>query len=46
VTTLANPEIVEDIRQHVQHEKMTRGESPRELTEEEKKELAAFGHAD
>jgi acetyl-CoA synthetase len=46
VTTLANPEIVEDIRQHVQHEKMTRGESPRELTEDEKKELAAFGHAD
>jgi len=46
VTTLANPEIVEDIRHHVQSEKMTRGESPRELTEEEKKELAAFGHAD
>jgi len=46
VTTLANPEIVEDIRRHVQSEKMTRGESPRELTEEEKKELAAFGHVD
>jgi acetyl-CoA synthetase len=46
VTTLANPEIVDDIRHHVQNEKMTRGESPRELTEEEKKELAAFGHVD
>jgi acetyl-CoA synthetase len=46
VTTLANPEIVEDIRQQVQREKTTRGESPRELTEAEKKELAAFGHAD
>src|ERR1035441_328426 len=46
VTTLANPEIVDDIRHHVQSAKMTRGESPRELTEEEKKELAAFGHVD
>jgi acetyl-CoA synthetase len=46
VTTLANPEIVEDIRHHVQSEKMARGETPRELTEQEKKEIAAFGQAE
>ena len=46
VTTLANPEIVEDIRQHVQSEKLARGESPRELTEAERKEIEAFGHAE
>jgi acetyl-CoA synthetase len=45
-TTLANPEIVEDIRHHVQSEKLARGESPRELSEQEKKEIAAFGHAE
>jgi acetyl-CoA synthetase len=46
VTTLANPEIVEDIRHHVQSEKMAHGQSPRELTEQEKKEIEAFGHAE
>src|SRR5437899_12630742 len=30
-TTLSNPEIVEDIRHHVQSEKLKRGEVPREL---------------
>jgi acetyl-CoA synthetase len=45
-TTLANPEIVEDIRHHVQSEKLARGESPRELSEQEKQEIAAFGHAE
>jgi acetyl-CoA synthetase len=45
-TTLANPEIVEDIRHHVQSEKLARGESPRELSEQEQKEIAAFGHAE
>ena len=45
-TTLANSEIVDDIRHHVQSEKLARGESPRELSEAEKKELAAFGHAE
>ena len=29
VTTLANPEIVDDIRHHVQSEKLSRGETPR-----------------
>jgi acetyl-CoA synthetase len=46
VTTLANPEIVEDIRHHVQSEKLAHGQSPRELTETEKKEIEAFGHAE
>ena len=46
VTTLANPEIVEDIRHHVQSEKLARGETPRELSEKEKQEIAAYGHAE
>ena len=46
MTTLANPEIVEDIRHHVQSEKLAHGETPRELSEQEKKEIAAFGHAE
>ena len=45
-TTLANPEIVEDIRHQVQSEKMARGQQPRELSEQEKKEIEAFGHAE
>ena len=46
VTTLANPEIVEDIRHHIQSEKLAHGEVPRELTEQERKDIAAFGHAE
>jgi acetyl-CoA synthetase len=46
VTTLANPEIVDDIRHHVQSEKVNRGETPRELTPEERAEIEAFGHAE
>ncbi len=45
-TTLANPEIVEDVRHHVQGEKMARGEVPRELSSEEIEELKAFGQAE
>jgi acetyl-CoA synthetase len=45
-TTLANPEVVEDIRQHVQSEKVARGEVPRELSAQEIEEIEAFGHAD
>jgi len=33
VTTLANPEVVQQIRHHVQAEKLAHGEVPRELTE-------------
>jgi len=46
VTTLANPEIVEEIRRHVQHEKVSRGETPRELTDAERKEIEAYGQAE
>ena len=42
-TTLANPEIVESIRHHVQSEKLTRGEIPRALSEQEIAEIRAFG---
>ncbi|MGA2036585.1 MAG: acetate--CoA ligase, partial [Acidimicrobiales bacterium] len=42
-TTLANPEIVDEIRQHVQSEKIARGEQPRELSAEEEKEIKSFG---
>ncbi len=45
-STLANPEIVEDIRHHVQREKLARGETPRELSEQEQQEIAAFGRAE
>ncbi|MGZ8803503.1 MAG: acetate--CoA ligase [Mycobacterium sp.] len=46
VTTLANPEIVENIRHRVQSDKLAHGEVPRELTEEEQKDIAAFGQAE
>ncbi len=45
-TTLANPEIVEDIRHHVQAEKAAHGDVPRELTPEEVEELMAFGQTE
>ena len=43
VTTLANPEIVEDIRHYVHSEKVARGEVPRELSRQELEEIKAFG---
>jgi acetyl-CoA synthetase len=46
VTTLANPEIVDDIRHHVQREKVARGETPRELSPQEEAEIKAFGQAE
>jgi acetyl-CoA synthetase len=46
VTTLANPEIVDDIRHHIQSQKLAHGEVPRELTEQEQKEIAAFGQTE
>src|SRR6516165_3122120 len=45
-TTLANPEIVENIRHHVQSEKVARGEVPRELSPQELEEIKAFGRAE
>ena len=46
VTTLANPEIVEEIRHHVQSEKLAHGEIPRELSDKEKQEIASYGQAE
>src|SRR6266540_5755373 len=46
VSTLANPEIVDEIQHHVQSEKVARGETPRELTPEELEEIKAFGQAE
>ena len=46
VSTLANPDIVDHIRHQVQSEKVSRGEEPRELSEQERKEIAAFGKAE
>jgi acetyl-CoA synthetase len=45
-TTLANPEIVDSIRHHVQSEKVSRGDVPRELSPQEEAEIKAFGQAD
>jgi acetyl-CoA synthetase len=43
ITTLANPEVVEKIRQQVQGAKVAKGEVPRELSESELAEIRAFG---
>jgi acetyl-CoA synthetase len=43
VTTLANPEVVDGIRQRVQSAKLAKGEVPRELTESEQEEIRSFG---
>jgi acetyl-CoA synthetase len=46
VTTLANPEIVDSIRHRVQSQKVSRGEVPRELSQQEMEEIKGFGHAE
>jgi len=46
ITTLANPEVVETIKHKVQAEKVSRGQSPRELTPAELEEIKSFGHVD
>ncbi|HUZ55372.1 MAG TPA: acetate--CoA ligase [Streptosporangiaceae bacterium] len=46
VTTLANPEVVETIRHHVQSTKVAKGEQPRELSEAEYEEIAKYGQAE
>jgi acetyl-CoA synthetase len=43
ITTLANPEVVEKIRQQVQAAKLASGDVPRELSQAEEAELRAFG---
>jgi acetyl-CoA synthetase len=42
-TTLANPEVVETIRHHVQSAKVAKGEEPRELSDAEREEIAKYG---
>jgi acetyl-CoA synthetase len=46
VTTLANPEIVDDIRHQVQSKKVAGGEVPRELSPQEVEEIKTFGEAE
>jgi acetyl-CoA synthetase len=46
ITTLANPEIVETIRTHVQSVKVTKGDLPRELSAQELEEVSRFGQAE
>jgi acetyl-CoA synthetase len=43
VTTLANPEIVDEIQHQVQSAKVSSGETPRELTPQELEEIKRFG---
>jgi acetyl-CoA synthetase len=43
VTTLANPEVVDQIREQVQSAKREAGDVPRELTEKEEEEIKTFG---
>ena len=46
ITTLANPEVVDAIREHVQTAKKASGEAPKELSEAEEKEIQSFGNVD
>ncbi|HVC14104.1 MAG TPA: acetate--CoA ligase [Acidimicrobiales bacterium] len=46
ITTLANPEVVEEIRAHVQEVKEARGEVPKALSEKDVEEIKAFGQAE
>nr|MDA8117813.1 acetate--CoA ligase [Actinomycetota bacterium] len=42
ITTLANPDVVDTIRHHVQAKKLAKGEVGRELTKEEREEIEAY----
>ncbi|HEY7124928.1 MAG TPA: acetate--CoA ligase [Ktedonobacterales bacterium] len=46
ITTLANPEIVEGVRQQVQSTKLKLGEVPRKLTEQEIEEIKKYGQVE
>ncbi len=46
ISTLANPDIVDTIRHHVQAKKLAQGDVGRELTKEEREEIEAYGSAD
>jgi acetyl-CoA synthetase len=43
ITTLANPEVVEQIKEKVQSAKRSKGEEQRELSESEQQEIQTFG---
>ena len=43
ITTLANPEVVDKIRDQVQSAKRAKGEEPRELSETEEHEIKTYG---
>ena len=43
VSTLANPEVVEEIKQQVENAKKERGEDLQELSKDEEKEIKEFG---
>jgi acetyl-CoA synthetase len=43
ISTLANPEVVDGIRDYVQNEKRARGEDLQELSKEEHQEIASYG---
>src|SRR5581483_6647489 len=43
ITTLANPEVVEKIKEQVQSAKRAKGEEPRGLSETEEAEIKTFG---
>jgi acetyl-CoA synthetase len=46
VTTLANPEIVEQINEQVRAQKVAHGDVPRELSEQELEEIKRFGQVE
>ncbi|MEU4673064.1 acetate--CoA ligase [Amycolatopsis sp. NPDC023774] len=46
VSTLANPEVVDDIRHRIQRSKLDHGEVPRQLTRQEAEEIESFGVAE
>ena len=46
ITTLANPEVVEDIRHYVQSDKVASGDQPRELSAAELAAILAFGSSE
>jgi acetyl-CoA synthetase len=46
ITTLANPDVVEDIRRYVQSEKVAHGDQPRELTAAELQTILNFGSSE
>ena len=46
VSTLANPEIVDDIRHHIQSEKLAHDQVPRQLTPQEADEIRSFGQSE